>query len=56
LMERIGQIFGVHINRKMSRRTVSRAIAEGGIAAKMQATFELSLNKGSFTCFTRLVC
>ncbi|KAJ7895747.1 hypothetical protein B0H13DRAFT_1624250 [Mycena leptocephala] len=46
LMERIGQIFGVHINRKMSRRTVSRAIAEGGIAAKMQATFELSLNKG----------
>ncbi|KAF8202587.1 hypothetical protein K438DRAFT_1757917 [Mycena galopus ATCC 62051] len=46
LMERIGQIFGVHINRKMSRRTVSRAVAEGGIAAKMQSTFELSLNKG----------
>ncbi|KAJ7369172.1 hypothetical protein DFH08DRAFT_796965 [Mycena albidolilacea] len=46
LMEHIGQIFGVHIDRKMSWCTVSRAITEGEIAAKMQAMFELSLNKG----------
>jgi hypothetical protein len=46
LMERVGDIFGVHINRSMSRRTVSRAIGEGGVAAKMQITYELGLNKG----------
>ncbi|KAJ7430216.1 hypothetical protein B0H11DRAFT_1676382, partial [Mycena galericulata] len=46
LMERVGEIFGVYVNRAMSRRTVGRAILEGGIAAKMQATFELGLNQG----------
>jgi hypothetical protein len=30
----------------MSPRTVSRAVLEGGIAAKMQLTHELSLNQG----------
>ncbi|KAJ7623105.1 hypothetical protein DFH06DRAFT_1340417 [Mycena polygramma] len=30
----------------MSRRTVGRAILEGGIAARMQLTHELSLNEG----------
>jgi hypothetical protein len=45
-MQKVGDIFGVHINREMSRRTVSRAIGEGGIAAKMQVTYELSLNSG----------
>ncbi|KAF8206026.1 hypothetical protein K438DRAFT_1905210 [Mycena galopus ATCC 62051] len=46
LMEQVGEIFGVHINRVMSRRTVGRAILEGGIAAKMQITYELGLNQG----------
>ncbi|KAJ7229548.1 hypothetical protein B0H12DRAFT_1077403 [Mycena haematopus] len=46
LMERVGEIFGVHINRVMSRRTVGRAILEGGVAAKMQITYELGLNQG----------
>ncbi|KAF7335877.1 hypothetical protein MSAN_02324700 [Mycena sanguinolenta] len=46
LMERVGEIFGVHINRAMSRRTVGRAILEGGVAAKMQITYELGLNQG----------
>ncbi|KAJ7854879.1 hypothetical protein B0H13DRAFT_1642168, partial [Mycena leptocephala] len=47
LMQRVGDIFGVHIDRKMDRRTVSRAIGEGGVAAKMQVTYELGLNKGN---------
>ncbi|KAJ7318853.1 hypothetical protein DFH08DRAFT_714525, partial [Mycena albidolilacea] len=46
MMEHIGAIFGVRINRAMSRRTVGRAIEEGGVAAKMQLAFELSLNHG----------
>ncbi|KAJ7698453.1 hypothetical protein B0H16DRAFT_1349539, partial [Mycena metata] len=46
MLERIGQTFGVRIDRTMSRRTVGRAIKEGGVAAKMQLAFELSLNKG----------
>ncbi|KAJ6529037.1 hypothetical protein DFH09DRAFT_934946, partial [Mycena vulgaris] len=46
LMERIGQVFGIHVTRSMSRRTVGRAIEEGGVAARMQAVYELSLSKG----------
>ncbi|KAJ7213194.1 hypothetical protein GGX14DRAFT_519404 [Mycena pura] len=46
LMAQIGAVFGVHINREMSRRTVGRAIEEGGVAAKMQIAYELSLNEG----------
>jgi hypothetical protein len=42
LLERIGEIFGVRVNRSMSRRTVGRAIEEGGIAARVQAIYELS--------------
>ncbi|KAJ6509747.1 hypothetical protein DFH09DRAFT_1100683 [Mycena vulgaris] len=47
LMTKIGSIFGVKISksRVMSRRTVGRAILEGGIAACMQLTHELSLNE-----------
>jgi hypothetical protein len=55
LMQRVGDIFGVHIDRKMDRRTVSRAIGEGGVAAKMQVTYELGLNKGKLTDLTHLV-
>ncbi|KAJ7664801.1 hypothetical protein B0H17DRAFT_850894, partial [Mycena rosella] len=46
LLERIGDIFGIRVNRSMSRRTVGRAIEEGGVAAKMQAIYELSQSKG----------
>ncbi|KAJ6537178.1 hypothetical protein B0H19DRAFT_1079548 [Mycena capillaripes] len=45
-MERIGTVFGIHINRVMSRRTVGRAVEEGVVAAKMQVAFELSSSKG----------
>lgn len=47
LMQRLGDMFGVHISREMSRRTVGRAIEEGGVAAKMQVVYELSKNKGA---------
>jgi hypothetical protein len=49
LMSKIAAIFGVKINegRSMSRRTVGRAILEGGIAARMQLTHELSINEGT---------
>ncbi|KAJ6483549.1 hypothetical protein C8R47DRAFT_1048987 [Mycena vitilis] len=48
LMTKIAKIFGVKIDkqRSMSRRTVSRSILEGGIAARMQLTHELSSNEG----------
>ncbi|KAJ7741249.1 hypothetical protein B0H16DRAFT_1423683 [Mycena metata] len=46
MMERIAEVFGVRINRAMSRRTVGRAIEEGGVAARMQLIYELSKNKG----------
>ncbi|KAJ7167440.1 hypothetical protein C8R43DRAFT_825985, partial [Mycena crocata] len=42
LMVRIGEIFGIRVTRAMDRRTVGRAIEEGGVAARMQAIFELS--------------
>ncbi|KAJ7275792.1 hypothetical protein C8J57DRAFT_952622, partial [Mycena rebaudengoi] len=47
LMTKIAGIFGVKIDKKrsMSARTVGRAILEGGIAARMQSTHELSLNE-----------
>ncbi|KAJ7292581.1 hypothetical protein C8J57DRAFT_1042576 [Mycena rebaudengoi] len=46
LMGQVGEIFGVHIDRVMSCRTVSRAILEGGIASKIQITYEMSMNQG----------
>ncbi|KAJ7021484.1 hypothetical protein C8F04DRAFT_1314480 [Mycena alexandri] len=46
MMERIANVFGVRINRTMSRRTVGRAIEEGGVAARMQIIYELSQNTG----------
>ncbi|KAJ7829469.1 hypothetical protein B0H13DRAFT_1655732, partial [Mycena leptocephala] len=47
LMQRIGGVFGIYIGREMSRRTVSRAVEEGGVAAKMQIIYELSMNTGA---------
>ncbi|KAF8203541.1 hypothetical protein K438DRAFT_1472661, partial [Mycena galopus ATCC 62051] len=41
LMEKIGHFFGIHITKQMSGRTVRRVVLEGGVAAKMQATYEL---------------
>ncbi|KAJ7740117.1 hypothetical protein B0H16DRAFT_1378659, partial [Mycena metata] len=46
LMVRIGDIFGVRVTRAMDRRTVGRAIEEGGVAARMQAIYELSQSQG----------
>ncbi|KAJ7294015.1 hypothetical protein C8J57DRAFT_1013552, partial [Mycena rebaudengoi] len=48
LMTQIGTIFGIKIagDRAMSWWTVGRAILEGGIAARMQLTYELTLNEG----------
>ncbi|KAF7351568.1 hypothetical protein MSAN_01589300 [Mycena sanguinolenta] len=46
LMEQVGHIFGIKVDRTMSRRTVGRAIEEGGVAAKIQAIFELSQSQG----------
>jgi hypothetical protein len=50
LMMKIGSILGVKIQggRMMSERTVGRAVLEGGIAARMQLTHELSLNEGAY--------
>lgn len=38
---------GLTITNKMSRRTVSRAILEGGVAAKVQLGHELTQTKGN---------
>jgi hypothetical protein len=53
-MERIGQIFGIQVTRVMDRRTVGRAIEEGGVAARMQAIYELSQSKGAFNCLMEI--
>lgn len=46
LIVRIGDIFGIKIKKGMSRRTVSRVILEGGVAAKVQLSYEMSKNEG----------
>lgn len=48
LLERIGDIFGIRVIGSMDRRTVGRAIEEGGVAARMQAIFELSQSQGAY--------
>jgi hypothetical protein len=50
LMVRIEEVFGIQVTRAMDRRTVRRAIEEGGVAARMQAIFELSQSQGMNTC------
>ncbi|KAF7364655.1 hypothetical protein MVEN_00335000 [Mycena venus] len=42
----IGDVFGLQINQEMSRRTVGRAVEEGGVAARIQAAYKLSETKG----------
>jgi hypothetical protein len=52
-MVRIGEIFGICVNRAMDRRTVGRAIEEGGVAARMQAIYELSQSQGAYSSLTK---
>ncbi|KAJ7482110.1 hypothetical protein B0H11DRAFT_2419024 [Mycena galericulata] len=46
LMGHIGEMFGIHVTGSMSRRTVARAIEEGGVAARIQSVYELSKSQG----------
>ncbi|KAJ4484512.1 hypothetical protein C8R41DRAFT_921591 [Lentinula lateritia] len=41
LIQRIGHTFGLNLTSEMSRRTVSRAILEGGVAVKLQMGYEI---------------
>ncbi|KAJ7257743.1 hypothetical protein C8J57DRAFT_1516628 [Mycena rebaudengoi] len=41
LLIRIGKLFGVQLNRSMSRRTVGRIITEAGIKVRLQLGYEL---------------
>lgn len=47
LIQTICENAGLTITNKMSRRTVSRAILEGGVAAKVQLGHELTQTKGN---------
>jgi hypothetical protein len=53
LMEWIGEVFGVQLNRSMSRRTVGRAIEEGGVAAKIQVIYELLKTPGTYSMLAK---
>ncbi|KAJ7080892.1 hypothetical protein B0H15DRAFT_953240 [Mycena belliarum] len=46
LLRRVAEIFGIKVDREMSRRTAGRVILEGGVATKMQVQFELARNPG----------
>ncbi|THV06136.1 hypothetical protein K435DRAFT_645820, partial [Dendrothele bispora CBS 962.96] len=41
LMHLMARTFGIELKFSMSRRTVSRAILEGGVAAKLQVAYEV---------------
>ncbi|KAJ7174753.1 hypothetical protein C8R46DRAFT_892050 [Mycena filopes] len=45
LITRIGRMFGVHVSRSMSRRTVGRIITEAGIKVRLQLGHELAQAK-----------
>jgi hypothetical protein len=51
-MEKMGDFFGIHITRAMSGRTARRAVLEGGVAAEMQATYELMHTTGAWALAT----
>ncbi|KAI0051072.1 hypothetical protein FA95DRAFT_1486152 [Auriscalpium vulgare] len=42
VVAKVAKTFGVSVDRSMSRRSVSRAVLEGGIAAKIQLGYEIS--------------
>lgn len=42
IMIQVAKFFGITIKNAVSRRTVSRAILEGGIAAKVQLGYEIA--------------
>jgi hypothetical protein len=46
LMRLIGETFGIKLTYTMSRRTVSRTVLEGGVAAKIQIAHELLTTEG----------
>jgi chromosome segregation ATPase len=41
-LQEIGRSFGIKIEHKMSKRTVQRAILEGGVAAVLQLAYEMA--------------
>ncbi|KAF8238173.1 hypothetical protein L208DRAFT_1355507 [Tricholoma matsutake] len=45
VIQSIGKLLGITIKTPMSRRTVGRAILEGGVAAKIQLGYEMSRTK-----------
>lgn len=49
LIQKVAAVLGVKIDRTMSRRTVQRAILEGGVAAKMQLAFEIILTQSTIS-------
>ncbi|KAF7982655.1 hypothetical protein HWV62_27105 [Athelia sp. TMB] len=46
VIEMVAQLGGANYTSKLSRRTVRRAIIEGGVAAKMQLGYEIKMAKG----------
>jgi hypothetical protein len=53
LMVHIGEIFSICVNHAMDQETVGRIIEEGGVAARMQAIYELSQSQGAYTSLTK---
>ena len=41
----VGDVMGIKVKGKLSRRTVSRTICEGGVAARIQLGHELAQAK-----------
>lgn len=52
VMRAVGGFAGLRINCTVSRRTIQRAILEGGIAARIQLGYEISQAKGNFSGFS----
>jgi hypothetical protein len=48
VIQSIGKLLGITIKTPMSRRTVGRAILEGGVAAKIQLGYEMSRTKSKY--------
>ncbi|THU99325.1 hypothetical protein K435DRAFT_777007 [Dendrothele bispora CBS 962.96] len=51
LIRCIGHTFGVEIEDEMSRRTVSRANLEGGVAARLQVAYEVLNTNGEYPSY-----
>lgn len=55
LIKNVGKLLGITVRNPMSRRTVSRAILEGGIAAKIQLGYEMSRTESQFIYFAQCI-